>query len=414
MRRSSAVCLLLAACVAPLVIPHATSPAVSAEPTALADSELTPALAALRAVGSNGKGHREAMEAWKLLSQADADQLPTLLGGMKGAGTLANNWFRAVVETVAQRQLDDGGKLPVAALEAFLADTTQAPRARRLAYELIAQVDATAEPRLIAPLVNDPSLELRRDAIALALKAADARLEAGEKQEGTREYQRLFASSRDIDQVKDMAQKLRDLGQPVDLPRHLGFVLRWKLIGPFDNVDGVGFDQVYPPENGVDLNTSYQGKVGKVQWRDYATDDDFGIVDLNEGFQRPKMENGNDYQLTPEHKGAVAYAFAEFDAAESRSADIRIGCINANKVWLNGTLLTANQVYHSGMEVDQYVATAQLKKGRNEILVKVAQNEQEENWAQRWQFQLRVCDPLGTALLSRQRTADRADPSRRR
>ena len=97
----------------------------------------------------------------------------------------------------------------------------------------------------------------------------------------------------------------------------------------------------------------------------------------------------------------VDFPLMEFDAAENRSADFRIGCINANKLWLNGALLTANQIYHSGMEVDQYVATAQLKKGRNTILVKVAQNEQEENWAQRWQFQLRVCDELGTALLTK-------------
>ncbi|MDP6467936.1 MAG: hypothetical protein QF918_09360, partial [Pirellulaceae bacterium] len=108
---------------------------------------------------------------------------------------------------------------------------------------------------------------------------------------------------------------------------------------------------------------------------------------------------------TDEHKGTVAYAYAEFDSAESRSADFRIGCINANKLWLNGTLLTANQVYHSGMEVDQYVMQTKLKKGRNTILVKVAQNEQEESWAQRWQFQLRICDELGTALLSQDRVA---------
>ena len=93
-------------------------------------------------------------------------------------------------------------------------------------------------------------------------------------------------------------------------------------------------------------------------------------------------------------------------------ADFRIGCINANKLWLNGALLTANQVYHSGMEVDQYVATAKLKKGRNLILVKVAQNEQEDSWAQRWQFQLRICDDIGTALLSQDRAADRSAPTR--
>ncbi|MCY2966027.1 MAG: hypothetical protein NT069_20755 [Planctomycetota bacterium] len=37
----------------------------------------------------------------------------------------------------------------------------------------------------------------------------------------------------------------------------------------------------------------------------------------------------------------------------------------------------------------------------------MCQNEQTDSWAQRWQIQLRVCDPTGTAVLS----ADRASKS---
>jgi hypothetical protein len=48
-----------------------------------------------------------------------------------------------------------------------------------------------------------------------------------------------------------------------------------------------------------------------------------------------------------------------------------------------------------------------LKKGRNEILVKICQNEQTEDWAQTWDFQLRVCDALGTAVLSQDRKTNR-------
>lgn len=396
-----------------LVTISLTSLASSLTPLATAaEPELGPHLKALREVGMEGQGHRDAIRAWKQLSQAEVTQLTTILGGMKGGGKLADNWFRSVVETIAQRQLAADGALPVADLETFLADTSQSPRARRLAYELIAGVDPTAEQRLIAPLIDDPSLELRRDAIDLALKTAAARLEAGEKAEAAQEYRRVFRASRDIDQIKEVAAKLRKLDQPVDLPSHLGFVLRWHLIGPFDNVDGVGFEKVYPPENyspenGVDLAAKLDGKLGPVRWQEYATADDFGIVDLNEAFQRPKAQAGSGYELTPEHKGAVAYAYAEFDAAADRSAEFRIGCINANKLWVNGKLLTANHVYHSGMEIDQYVATAQLIKGRNTILVKIAQNEQEDSWAQRWQFQLRICDQLGTAILSQERAAAR-------
>lgn len=358
------------------------------------------ALAAkLRSVGPKGAGHADASQAWQAITKADADQLPAILAGMQGAGRLSENWFRAAVEAVAQRQLKQGGKLPVDALEGFLADRRQAPRARRLAYELIAGVDPSAEQRLIPELLNDSSLELRRDAVALALQNAEAAEKAGQKSAAVESYAKAFEAARELDQIKETAKKLRAYERPVDVPSHMGFVMDWHLIGPFDNTNKQGFDVAYPPEKQIDLTASYEGKLGPVKWKQHRTSDEFGIVDLNEIFERPK--DGNDYKLTKEHKGSIGYALSEFETDQSREVEIRLGCINANKIWLNGELLTANQVYHSGMEVDQYVAHGKLKQGTNQILVKVCQNEQEESWAQRWQFQLRVCDELGTAVLAK-------------
>lgn len=359
----------------------------------------------LRSVGPKGEGHAEASQAWQAIAKADVDQLPAILAGMQGAGKLSENWFRAAVEAVAQRQLKQGGVLPVKALERFLADTSQAPRARRLAYELVAGVDPTAQERLIPGLLNDPSLELRRDAVALALQNAVAEEEAGKKGAAVEAYAKAFAASRELDQIKESSTKLRAFDQQVDVPGHMGFVMDWHLIGSFDNAANKGFDVAYPPEKQIDLAATYEGKVGQVAWKQYRTKDEFGIVDLNEIFERPK--DGNDYKLTNEHKGAIGYALSEFETDQPREIEIRIGCINANKIWLNGELLTANQVYHAGMEVDQYVAHGQLKAGVNQILVKVCQNEQEESWAQRWQFQLRVCDELGTAVLAKNRTLNK-------
>jgi hypothetical protein len=363
--------------------------------------DVKPHVAKLRAVGPKGEGHREASAAWKALSKADADQLTEILAGMKGVGRLSENWFRAVVEAVAQRQVKSGGELPIAALEKFLADTDQSPRARRLCYELIAGVDQSAESRLIPSLLDDPSLELRRDAVALALEQAAALEEENKKDEAVKAYQTAFTSARALDQIKSSSKKLRELGKPVNVPLHMGFVMQWRLIGPFDNTDKKGFDVAYPPEKEIDLQAKYEGKVGKVSWIEHVTKDEYGIVDLNVIFDRPK--EGDAYELTDEHKGAAGYASSSFVSATERDVDLRIGCINANKIWLNGELLTANQVYHAGMEVDQYLAQGRLKKGQNQILVKVCQNEQAESWAQRWQFQLRVCDHLGTAVVAKNR-----------
>jgi hypothetical protein len=74
--------------------------------------------------------------------------------------------------------------------------------------------------------------------------------------------------------------------------------------------------------------------------------------------------------------------------------------MNSWKVWLNGKLLFGRDEYHFNSEIDQYLMPAQLQPGRNTILVKVCQNEQTEDWAGDWDFQLRVTDPLGTPILS--------------
>jgi len=352
-------------------------------PAAAADAQsLREAAKVLHQIGDKGKGNDAAQEAWPILAGARADQLTVILAGMKGAGPLAENWFRTAVDAVAERALKQSGELPVDQLEKFLADRSQSPRARRLAYEWIVRVEKDAPARLLPEMLDDPSLELRLD-------AAQRVLDAAEKAEGDAQvalYQKALKYARDLGQVKTCAEKLKELGHEVDTAEHLGFITSWHLIGPFDNRNKKGFDVAYPPEQEIDFRAEYEGQKGKVAWVAHSTEDAYGIVDLNEALGK--------------HKGAIVYAAAEFFSPEAREVDLRLGCINANKVWLNGQPVTANEVYHSGMNIDQYNATVRLKEGRNVVLLKICQNEQEESWAQRWQFQFRVTDSLGGAVRS--------------
>ena len=50
------------------------------------------------------------------------------------------------------------------------------------------------------------------------------------------------------------------------------------------------------------------------------------------------------------------------------------------------------------MGFDQYRAVATLKPGKNDLLVKAVQNDQKEDFAQVWMFQLRLADATGGAL----------------
>lgn len=357
-----------------------------------ADVAIGPALAKVRAIGPKGAGHREAIEGVKTLSQADAQQLPQILAGMDSANLLAANWIRAVCESVAQRAVDGGGKLPVAELEKFLGDSSLDPLARRLAYELIAKVDKDAESRLIPPLVNDVSLELRRDAVTLAIAKAATSTATADKGTAIKTYRELFKSTRDHDQIKLVADKLRELGETVDVATHYGFVMNWQVVAPFDNVDRKGFDVAYAPETEVKLDASYDGKAGKISWKSISTKNDLGVIDLNTSLDK--------------HKGAIAYAYATFVASKEQDVELRLGTPNANKIWLNGQLVATNNIYHANTSVDQYVGRGKLQAGRNTILLKIAQNEQTEAWAQDWKFQLRVCDKIGTAVLSQDRPTE--------
>jgi hypothetical protein len=348
-------------------------------------ADLSQALAKIRAVGAEGKGHGEAVAAAKVVAQAGASELPQILAAMDGANPIATNWLRVAAESVAQRA-NSAGKLPKADLEKFLANATHSPHGRRLAYELVATVDPTAEQRLIPTLLDDPSLELRRDAVAQVLATAD---KPAEKPKSIELYERAFRHARDLDQIKSSAAKLKELGQSPDIAVHMGFVLHWKLIGPFDNIDDKGWDVAYPPEKTVNLFAELEGQKGKVRWLTHVTADEFGRVDLNKALAN--------------HKGAIAYAYVEFVADRDQPCDLRMGTSNASKVWLNGEQIGATHVYHANELVDQYIAKGALKRGKNAILVKLCQNEQTEVWAQDWTFQLRVCDAIGTAIPPRDR-----------
>lgn len=349
-------------------------------------ADLGPAILAVRSVGAAGSGNPEAAAAMHLLSAADPAEIPTLLKGMANASPLAANWLRSAVESAADRALASGGALPLDALGGLLLDTSNDPRARRLAHELIARVDPSTAKALLAGMVNDPAPELRRDAVQLLLDRAAAILADGSKAGAALLYQQALALARSVDQIDGAAKKLRELGHPVDLRKTFGFLTEWKIIGPFDNVGGKGFAAVYPPEGVIDMTGEYEGKAGAVRWRDFTSDDEYGLNSLNKPYTSLK--------------GVVGYAHTEFFSDSDRAVELRLGSQNAFKIWLNGQYLFGQEEYHRGKAIDQYRMPAQLKKGKNTLLVKVCQNELMEDWAGDWDFQLRICDPLGAPIHS--------------
>lgn len=367
------------------------------QPAGASQRGLDAQLALLLAVKKEGEGNASASKAWQKVVAADVEVLPQVLAAIDRAGPLAANWIVTASETIVDRAREAGESLPVAGLKAFVLDSTHSPRARRMAFEWLREADGPLASAMVPRFLHDPSPELRREAVAKLLGDAAEQKASQAKDETLRQtYRQALSGACDLDQVKTVQAELAKLGEKVDLARHFGFLTNWKVIGPFDNRGGAGFDAVYPPEEEINLSAVYQGKPRegddrKVEWRDATTQDEFGIVDLNK-------------IIGPEN-GVVGYAWTEFWSDDERPAELRLGRDNAAKIWVNGELIHEHRVYHSGVEMDQYVGRSRLAKGRNTILLKILQNEQKEDWAQGWGFQLRVCEGAGQAILPDERAA---------
>jgi hypothetical protein len=348
-------------------------------------AELEALLARIKAVGKEGRGSAEAGQAWRALVQTGPDALLPALAALDDADDATANWLRTAVDAIAEHELTAGRQLPAAKLEEFVKQTKHSGPARRLAYDCLVRVDKTTPDRLLPGMLDDPGAELRRDAVAVVLKEADRLLDRGDRAGAAAAYGKALYAARDVDQVEQTIKQLATLGIHIDVTRQLGFIRKWQLLAPFDNSGQKGFAVAYPPEKKVDLDAVLEGKGGaKARWSEYTTSEPRGLVDLN--------------KVLGKQKGVVAYAFAAVNSPRERPVQVRFGCCNAVKVFLNGEQIFFREEYHHGQEVDQYIASGKLRAGRNELLLKVCQNEQTEPWAQNWMFQVRLCDDLGGAV----------------
>ena len=346
------------------------------------EAALPAALKALASVEREGQGNEAASAAWKEIVTAGPPALPALLSAMGHGSPVADNWLRLAGDAIVDNALRAKKPLPLDALESFLRDTSHADAARQLAFDLLRQADAKRADAIEPALLNDPVQELRRGAVQRLIDSAKSK----DGEEAKALYLQALAAVRDHDQTQIVSNKLKKLGAPVDLPRHFGFLMKWQVIGPFDNAGKKGFDTAFPPESEIKLDATYEGKAGPVKWQAVESKDDYGKLDFNKPLGILKEVTG--------------YATTTFDSSTERDAELRLGCKNAWKVWLNGELLFGRDEYHRGQQMDQYKLKCHLKKGANTVLVKCCQDEQKEEWTVEWEFQLRVCDRAGSAILA--------------
>jgi hypothetical protein len=355
--------------------------------------DITPAATSLEAplksilsVDREGAGNPAAAEAWMTISAASSDELPQLIHALRDANPLAANYLRAAIDTVMEREISAGRTLPLGPLSDILLDSRAGEPARATAFDLIQRSDPAAAAQLVPGFLHDPNVQLRRLAVARLIDQAAVADKDNQPDSALLLYSQAMSAARDVDQIKSLATILAKRGRPVDLPRQLGFLMHWESVGPFDNTKGEGFERVYPPETEWNPGGTYTGKLGEVHWQPLVTSDSYGKVDFNVPYSMLKE--------------TVAYAHTVFTSEKNQDVELRLGCKNAWKIWVNGKLLFGRDEYHRGQRIDQYILPTKFRAGPNEILVKCCQNEQTQDWTAQWEFQLRVCDSTGAAVLA--------------
>lgn len=349
------------------------------------DQQVTAAIEVLLGPAHDQIGTAEHQQAWKQLASVGPAKIPALLRSLRGANAVAENWLTSAADTVADTALRRGEELPTEQLVELVRDRSAPARGRQVAYEMVRRTHPERATALLTHMLDDPNANLRYDAVARLLSQAED-LPKAQQEQKLELLHTILDAARDLEQLRACKSELKALGETVDLTTHMGFLTSWKMIGPFDNTGKRGFEKAYPPEKEIDFTQTYAGKAGPVSWLEQpvTTDVEFGNFDLTKTFGPVK--------------GAVVYAYTEFESDRNREAFIRYASNNGTRLWVNGELVASNPVYHTGALVDQYIAPIRLKEGTNQILLKICQNEQTESWAQSWDFMLRVTDELGGAI----------------
>jgi hypothetical protein len=154
------------------------------------------------------------------------------------------------------------------------------------------------------------------------------------------------------------------------------FVKKWLVLGPFADTVQKGHGHVFPPEEGpVDVRLNYDGRRGKIRWKEYRSRED--KVSLRDACAVAFAET----------RGVVGYAAMWVRADRKRPAVLATGSEDGIKVWLNRHKVL-DEAGPRLAAPDSERANVELSSGWNEVLVKVDCT----NYGH-WAFYLELRDP---------------------
>jgi len=182
-----------------------------------------------------------------------------------------------------------------------------------------------------------------------------------------------------VERVLDKMQKVNkefDTTTFRTIAKSAGFINTWKVIGPFLNKNNSGQHKRFTPEWKLDFNQKLKVGSSYISWQDVELEGAFPVIPFAKMYGRIE---------------GVAYAYSTITLSKNMHAILKIGSNDGVVCWVNGKKVHEKFIGRP-LTVDEDVVEVNLRKGKNEILLKVL------NRGNNWEASLRVCDYQGIPI----------------
>ena len=140
------------------------------------------------------------------------------------------------------------------------------------------------------------------------------------------------------------------------------FLDTWWVIGPWDNLAQVNWDNTHPPEFEIDFDAEYTGKYGPVAWEFLQS----GRIDLS---PPPPVRGGSTY-----------YAYTEIYSDRDRDVLVAVAADDAARLWINGNVIWQEHG-QSAWRMGESQRLFQLQKGINTVLLRLENGPGHAIWS---------------------------------
>ncbi|MCW8132191.1 MAG: PQQ-binding-like beta-propeller repeat protein [Planctomycetota bacterium] len=358
---------------------------LAASPRGMGSRDALRAVLTGKLLGGDAAGAEARAKAEEAQAAGDSSRIEWVWRSMAGAYATAGNWEAsfAALEHLADAAGADATARSRAAFEAAFArlqvEYGRVAAGGKVEPSKLALICASAKKGLsLIPAGNSPQVQ------ALA-QEGEADLKAGKHERAVAGYWGAallamasaspdganvfglskaykapadFAIDPNTKQLKDRNQAIKDLdAMRGGYTGQVKMLDRWKVIGPFENADGVGEGTAYGPETNPDLNARHPGKGGEKAW--VETDPTKGAHDL-----------GHDLKaFLGETKEGVVYAARDLEVPAETNATLYLSVRSGFYAWLDGKPVGEDTEEH--FRVDGARIPLKLTAGKHRLLLKL-------------------------------------------